>query len=62
MGGRWPEKLDEIEKDLPNDPVTETPLGYRRLTENQAVIQATLPKGGGRRDVLHYELNIAKDW
>jgi hypothetical protein len=57
----WPQSLDELKVDLPNDPVTGKPFVYKRLSETQAILEGPLPQGGdAKKDAIRYELNLVK--
>jgi hypothetical protein len=58
--GRWPQTLEDLKTDLPNDPVAGKPFSYKRLSDTQAILEGPLPKGGGAKDNVRYELNLAK--
>jgi hypothetical protein len=58
--GKWPQTLDELKADLPNDPVTGKPFAYKRPSDNQAILEGPLPAGGDVKDTIRYELNMAK--
>jgi len=59
--GKWPQTLDELKADLPNDPVTGKPFAYKRPSDNQAILEGALAAGGdARKDAIRYELNLAK--
>lgn len=58
--GKWPQTLDELKANLPNDPVTGKPFSYERVSDTQAVLEGPLPKGGDVKDTVRYELTIAK--
>ncbi|MEN6577427.1 MAG: hypothetical protein ABFD90_13875 [Phycisphaerales bacterium] len=56
--GQWPETLDEIKPALPNDPVTDKPFEYQRITKTQAILAGPMPEGGSAKDIIRYELNL----
>jgi len=56
--GRWPETLDALQPALPNDPVTDKPFEYRRVTQTQAILEGPMPEGGSAKDMIRYELNL----
>ncbi|MEN6424388.1 MAG: hypothetical protein ABFE13_03435 [Phycisphaerales bacterium] len=56
--GQWPDVLDELKPVLPNDPVTQRPFDYRRLTKTQAILEGPMPEGGSAKDWIRYELNL----
>ncbi|HNS19125.1 MAG TPA: hypothetical protein PKH24_01425 [Sedimentisphaerales bacterium] len=56
--GQWPETLDEIKPALPNDPVTDKPFEYRRITKTQATLAGPMPEGGSAKDIMRHELNL----
>ncbi len=58
--GQWPEALEKMRVDLPDDPVTGRPFTYRRLTETKAVLEGPLPEGGDAKDIIRYELDLAR--
>ena len=58
--GTWPQTLDEVKADLPDDPVAGKPFVYERISETRAVFSGPLPEGGGSKDVVRYELNLVK--
>ncbi len=58
--GKWPQTLDELKASLPDDPVAGKPFMYKRLSETQVLLEGLLPKGGGTRDVVRYELTMVK--
>jgi hypothetical protein len=58
--GKWPQTLDELKAGLPNDPVAGKPFSYKRVSDTQAILEGPLPKGGGAKDTVRYELTIAK--
>jgi hypothetical protein len=58
--GKWPQTLDELKADLPNDPVSGKPFSYKRVSDTQAILEGPLPEGGGARDALRYELTMAR--
>jgi hypothetical protein len=58
--GQWPQTLDELKADLPNDPVTDKPFVYSRLSDTQATLEGPTPQGGGPKDVIRYELTFVK--
>jgi len=59
--GKWPQSLDELKADLPNDPVTGKPFAYTRPSDNQAILEGVLAAGGdAKKDAIRYELTLAK--
>jgi hypothetical protein len=59
--GKWPQTLDELKADLPNDPVTGKPFAYKRTLDNQVILEGPPAAGGdARKDAIRYELNLAK--
>jgi hypothetical protein len=57
---RWPRTLEDLKTDLPNDPVSEKPFSYRRVSDTQAILEGPLPEGGGAKDNVRYELTLVK--
>jgi len=59
--GKWPQTLDEIKADLPNDPVTGKPFTYKRPSDGQAILEGPPAAGGdAKKDAIRYELNLAR--
>jgi hypothetical protein len=58
--GKWPPMIDELKADLPNDPVTDKPFVYTRLSDTQATLEGPMAPGGGPKDVIRYELTLVK--
>jgi len=58
--GKWPQTLEELKAGLPNDPVTDKPFSYKRLSDTQAILEGPLAKGGDIKDAIRYELTMAK--
>jgi hypothetical protein len=56
--GQWPETLDPLRSVLPNDPVTDKPFEYQRITKTQAILAGPMPEGGSAKDIIRYELNL----
>jgi len=59
--GKWPQMLEELKADLPNDPVTGKPFAYKRPSDGQAILEGPPAAGGdAKKDAIRYELNLAK--
>lgn len=58
--GKWPQTLDELKADLPNDPVTGKPFTYKRPSDTQATLDGPVAPGGDAKDRIGYELTLAK--
>jgi hypothetical protein len=57
---QWPQALEDLKTDLPNDPVAGKPFSYKRLSDTQVILEGPLPKGGGAKDNVRYELTLVK--
>ncbi len=58
--GKWPQTLDELKANLPNDPVTGKPFSYKRVSDTQVILEGPLAKGGDAKDTIRYELTMGK--
>ena len=54
--GRFPQRLDEVGLDMPDDPLMDRPFVYTARTETAVVLEGPVPQGGSERDGLRYEL------
>ncbi len=57
---QWPQTLNDLKTNLPNDPVSGKPFSYKRLSDTQAVLEGPLPKGGDAKDNVRYELTLMR--
>jgi len=58
--GKLPARLSEItEVQVPDDPTSEKPFGYRSVGGG-AVLEVPVPKGGTARDATRYEIAVAR--
>jgi len=58
--GKWPQTLDELKANLPNDPVAGKPFSYKRISDSQAILEGPMAKGGDAKDSVRYELTMVK--
>jgi hypothetical protein len=58
--GQWPQTLEDLKAELPNDPMAGKPFSYQRLSDTQAAFEGPVPEGGDAKDHVRYELNLVK--